>query len=176
MLHGWGRLRRRWGKLRAIQRMMRELQIDQVETLPLLLVRPRAPVPRPRALVLLLETYGLMLLAKVALRLLPSRKILLWQQRASARITDARPSSESDLQQVAWAVAAAARRSPVRLVCFPQALAAGALLRARGIPTKLHYGVTRIDGVLSTHVWLEAAGQIVTGGREAAQFSTLAVF
>ncbi len=69
-----------------------------------------------------------------------------------------------------------ARHSPVRFVCFPQCLAASALLRSAGIASRLHYGVRRGAGGLETHTWLEAGGEVVIGGEVAGEFTLLEVF
>ena len=83
---------------------------------------------------------------------------------------------ETGTAQVAWAVLAVARRSPVRFVCFPQCLAAARMLARRGVPSRLHYGVRREGGRLKTHTWLEAEGRILIGGEVMAEYAELAVY
>ena len=140
-------------KLRSLSRRMREVG--------------------PAGWLLLFKTFCLLLAAKLALRLLPVKKIIGWKQRAVRRRSDA---TEEELLRVRHAVLVVARYSPLRFVCFPQCLAASALLRAKGIESRLHYGVARAGDKLVTHTWLEAGGQIVIGGEVAADYSTLAVY
>ena len=66
------------------------------------------------------------------------------------------------------------RHAPVRFVCFPQTLAAHAMLRRRGIGSRLHYGVRRsADGRLRAHTWLEAGGETMLGGESSPLFSRI---
>jgi len=67
-------------------------------------------------------------------------------------------------------------RSPIPFVCFPQCLAAVSLLRRAGVESRLHYGVTRINGKLMTHTWLEAGGEVLVGSQAREGFSTLKVY
>ena len=129
-----------------------------------------------RRLVLLAEAWGLMLAARVALHTIPVSRILRWQARPVTSRTVMPTLAGALRQDVRWAIVVAARRSPVRLVCFPQCLAGSALLRWRGIESRLHYGVARKEGKLVTHTWLEAGGEILIGGESLEDFSTLAVY
>jgi len=130
----------------------------------------------PGGLTLLIKTFWLLLTARIALRLIPVRRIIAWKQRPMPAVEINPALSRDYRQRVRHAVLVVARYSPVRFVCFPQCLAASALLRARGIASRLHYGVARADGKLVTHTWLEAGGEIVIGGEVAAEYSTLAVY
>ena len=121
-----------------------------------------------RRLALLGEAFVAMVVARVMLAVVPVRWILRGQRGSGG---DAVGGVRSE---VGWAVAAVARRSPVGLVCFPQCLAAGWMLRRRGVGSVLHYGVRREDGRLLTHTWLESGGVQVVG--EGDGFSTLGVF
>ena len=69
-----------------------------------------------------------------------------------------------------------ARRSPIEFVCFPRCLAASYLLRLRGVPSRLHYGVAREAGKLVTHTWLESGGEVLVGGEVKAGYATLGVY
>jgi hypothetical protein len=129
----------------------------------------------PGGLALLARAFWLLLAAKIALKTVPVSRIIAWKQRPLAATGE--PSLASEYRQrVRHAVLVAARYSPVRFVCFPQCLAASALLRRKGIDSRLHYGVAREDGKLVTHTWLEAGGEIVIGGEVAAEYSTLAIY
>jgi transglutaminase superfamily protein len=65
---------------------------------------------------------------------------------------------------VAWAVAAAARRMPFEATCLPQAIAAQAMLRRRGVAASVYLGAGRDEeGRMEAHAWVDAAGIGVTG-------------
>jgi hypothetical protein len=126
---------------------------------------------------MLVRAFWLLLAAKIALKTVPVSRIIAWKQRPLAGAGDSNPPADREYRQrVRHAVLVTARYSPVRFVCFPQCLAASALLRRKGIDSRLHYGVARADGKLVTHTWLEAGGEIVIGGEVAAEYSTLAIY
>lgn len=127
-------------------------------------------------LLLLGRTLGWLVVAKVALQVLPVRWIIGWQRR-KMRGEGSRGDVATVCARVRWAVLVVARRSPVGFVCFPQCLAAGALLRGYGVGSLLHYGVRRGEtGALETHTWLEAGGEALIGGEVAGLFSELEVY
>lgn len=127
--------------------------------------------------VLLTHTFFLLLGAKLALLVMPVDRVLGWKRHA-ARPAAALSVDErmKQLRLVRWAVQAATKRSPIEFVCFPQSLAARALLHARGIETSLYYGVMRKEGQLATHTWLLVDGFNVIGAEGAEEFSVLAVY
>jgi hypothetical protein len=140
--------------------------------------RPVTVTSHPlRRLPLLLQAWCLLFAAKIALRLIPVKRIVAWKQRPVRNLRQC--SAEAvrvQAELVRWAVLACVRRSPISFVCFPQCLAGCALLRQRGIESRLHYGVTIVEGRLLTHTWLEAGGVVILGGEVADAFSTLAVY
>ena len=85
---------------------------------------------------------------------------------------------EVSVEQVVWAVRAAAQRVPFRAMCIEQGLAAQRMLRRSGIDARLHYGARQGtgEGNLSAHVWVSVDGEIVLGGDEASQFAEVAAF
>jgi hypothetical protein len=59
----------------------------------------------------------------------------------------------------------AARHTPWRSECYPQALTARALLGLRRIPHRTSFGLRRDEhGELTAHVWVIAGDVAVTGG------------
>ncbi len=121
---------------------------------------------------LLLAEAGLFLLvARACLRLLRVSTIVRWIRTPLLESTADRPLI---VEPCRWAVTAFSRNAPVRLVCFPQALALHAMLRRRRIVSDLLYGVARMDdGQLVAHVWLRHAGKVILGGETAGRFSVL---
>jgi hypothetical protein len=72
----------------------------------------------------------------------------------------------------------AARFSPWRADCYPQAIVARFLLGLYDIPFTLSMGVKRnVDtGALQAHAWVRSGNAFVTGGDGNAKYSTVAVF
>lgn len=116
--------------------------------------------------------------ASVAIKILPFRRTVELMQ---ARIGDNRPpdAPERDrlVGQCRWAVRAWADRVPWRAVCFQRGLALHLMLRRRGIPSVLHYGVAQDESEgLRAHVWVDVGGRTVLGGEEAPKFTRVASF
>lgn len=129
----------------------------------------------PREFLLLLEAGAFLIAARFALRTLRTSQIVAWVRRplpvAGALL------EECHLRQFQWAVTAFSRNAPIRLVCFPQALAMYAMLRRRGLTSEILYGAARLeDGSLAAHAWLRSEGRIWIGGEVAADFSVLDIW
>ncbi len=78
------------------------------------------------------------------------------------------------VERIRWAVLTVARYGPLSFVCFPQALAAHAMLRRRGISSIMHYGVRRsADRKLRAHTWLEVDHRMLLGGESALLFAPI---
>ena len=80
------------------------------------------------------------------------------------------------VHKVGWAVTRAARYTPFRAVCLPQAIAAKAMLRRRGIASVMHFGVAKTPQELKAHAWLDAGRIEVTGYPVDADFVEVARF
>jgi hypothetical protein len=123
---------------------------------------------------LLAEALPTLVLASLAIRLLPFRRVV-GAAGAADRRTFVTDSAGETARKVVWAVRAWARRVPWKAVCFQQGLAVHVMLRRRGIASHLHYGVSQADG-LKAHVWVSVAERDVIGGDEAAGFTCLATY
>ena len=76
------------------------------------------------------------------------------------------------MRSAIWTVT---RHQRERIVCFPRAVAAQAMLRRRGVSTTLYYGATsQTDKGLSAHVWVQDGETDVVGKRSAAGVKVLA--
>ncbi len=126
--------------------------------------------------VMLVEALLLLSVASLAIGLLPFRNVVSVGSAASD--AGAGPSAQPGLvRKCRWAVTAWANRVPWRAVCFQRGLALHWMLRRRGVPSLLHYGVGRSeDGELRAHVWVSVTGEIVLGGEVADQFACLATY
>jgi hypothetical protein len=126
---------------------------------------------------LLAEAAGALVLASVAIRMLPFRRVVRAAGSGSPAEATAADAGAADIRRVKWAVEASARYLPLKLVCFQKGLAVHKLLQRRGVATSLHYGVAQDpDQGLAAHVWVTHRGQPIIGGEEASRFTCLATF
>ncbi len=125
----------------------------------------------------LAEAGAALLAARLLLKILPVSALVRWLKRPVAAVPKGRwgaGEQAAQVEEVRWAVLSVARHSPVRFVCFPQAIAAHALLRRRGVPSRVVYGVRRAaDTRLCAHTWLEVGGETILGGETAPLFAAL---
>jgi hypothetical protein len=114
-----------------------------------------------------LEALACLLAARACIAALPFRHVRAWLGSKSDI-----PPAPLDAGEIATATRIAAAidtlctRAPVLGSCLPQAMAAAAMLRRRGISCVAHFGVItpRSEGdALEAHVWLTAAEIVVTG-------------
>jgi len=121
---------------------------------------------------LLAETLATLAFASAAIKLVPFKTLTERVSRPPRRARRA-----ADLKSLRWAVDAWGRRVPWKAVCFQRALALQAMLRRRGIPSVMHYGIARHSAdELKAHVWLSVDGETVIGGEEAPRFACVATF
>ena len=125
-----------------------------------------------RARGLLAEASAHLLAARIRLAVSPFKKIAPalgsfvppTDPRIAERRAPAAPEQAQIAEQIRWAVASAARHLPFKAVCLPQAMAAHAMLRKRGIASAVHFGARRTnEKPIDAHAWLDAAGVEVTG-------------
>jgi hypothetical protein len=125
---------------------------------------------------LLAETVAVVAAASLAVRLLPFRRVVTAATRGQGAGRGGAASS-AEIARARWAVEACARRLPWKIVCFQKGVAMQTLLRRRGIPTELHYGVAQdLERGLSAHVWVSHAGETIIGGDRADEYTCLATF
>ena len=130
---------------------------------------------------LLLAAEALLLLAffRICLALVPVRTIIrtITRSPSGANSEDATTIPDRSLhiaRRVRWAVEAVARNSPVQFVCFPQTLAGYTMLRWRGVPATMVYGVARSpEGDLLAHTWLTLGDRTVLGADAAPGFTPI---
>jgi hypothetical protein len=83
-----------------------------------------------------------------------------------------RSSVTLNAYQIAWAVRSGARFLP-RSTCLVRALAAQALLTRHGYRPRLTIGVAKSQSRFEAHAWVTCKGEVVIGGRETGQYTTL---
>jgi hypothetical protein len=137
----------------------------------------------PADLLTAVEALVLLTAFRVALRLVPVRRILraIAHSASADSGVDTQPtpaecssSERAARRRVQWAVSAVSRHSPIEFVCFPQALAGFTMLRRRGVSSTILYGVRRSEsGDLIAHAWLNTRDINLLGGEAAAGFTAI---
>jgi hypothetical protein len=124
---------------------------------------------------LVAEALVCLALASAALQVTTFAALARWASRPDD--SDRRPAEPERARRVARAVLSAARRAPWAPACFAQGLACHAMLRRRGLPSRLYYGA-RNDGSLGpqAHVWVRAGQVGLVGAEMAGDFALLATF
>jgi transglutaminase-like putative cysteine protease len=117
-------------------------------------VKPRTLQRRLR-----IEALAALLAARLAVRFVSTRRLLTWAGRSPRRLQ--RFTNPDLAAQVAAAVDHVGSKTGA--VCLPRALAAQAMLRRRGIASRLCLGVARDGRSLSAHAWVEIGQQIIIG-------------
>jgi hypothetical protein len=119
--------------------------------------------------VYLREAAVTLILARLATRILRPARLFAWANRPPRRI---RRFATDETRWVAWAVEDIGART--KAPSLPRALAAHAMLRRRGIASRLCLGVARQDGALETQAWVETGADMIVG--KASGFTRLAAF
>ncbi len=119
-----------------------------------------------------LREAGVMLaMARLAVRFLPPARLFAWADRPPRR---SRRFASEEARWVAWAIERASARNAMKFVGLPRALAAHAMLRRRGLASRLCLGVARDGGEVSLDAWIELDGDEIVG--DAGGFTPLAAF
>lgn len=136
-----------------------------------------ARIPRARRR-LLWEALGALAIARVAMALLPFRRIAAWLGTPGAESpATAAPEEIRTAEEVGWAVAVLARRVPWDGRCMAQALAATGMLRRRGLEGTVSFGARRGESAgFDAHAWLRLGSCVVTGGPGHQRFKTFTTF
>lgn len=97
--------------------------------------------------------------------------------RVLEREKKASPGQTRLAEDIGWAVTRAARYVPFSAMCLPQAIAAHAMLKRRGVASVMHFGAAKGQTKpLDAHAWLDAAGVEVTGYPVAERLAEIACF
>jgi hypothetical protein len=123
--------------------------------------------------VYLREAAVMLVLARLAVRFVRTARIFAWANRPPRRI---QRFAVDEAGWISWAVEDLGARPWMNALCLPRALAAHAMLRRRGIASRLCLGVAREGGDLTAHAWVEIGKDKIVGGTEAGGFTRLAEF
>lgn len=121
-----------------------------------------------------IETLVVLLLARLALRLVPFRSIsrMLGPVTAADTLVPPPPKPRDMIRAraTAWRVAGIANALPWHSTCLVRALALVVLLRRRRISGAcIRFGVTYKDGALTAHAWVLLDREVLIGGGSAMQ-------
>jgi len=119
------------------------------------------------------EAAAMLILARLALRLVPPARVFAWADRPPRRVCR---FATGETAWVTWAVDNIGSRPWMNALCLPRALAVHAMLRRRGIVSRLCLGVARQDEAVAAHAWVEVGRDKVAGEVGAEGFTRLAAF
>ena len=129
--------------------------------------------PATRRRVFLREAIFMLAVARLAVRFVPASRIFAWADRPPRRISR---FAADEIDWVFWAIERISAKPWMNALCLPSALAAHAMLRRRGIASRVCLGVARNGQELAAHAWVEAGSSERPGGAEASGFTRLAEF
>lgn len=133
---------------------------------------------------LALEALLFLAISRVTLAMLPFRAAMRGLGLRHAReevgaggtMPDRCPSAD-DVKAIGLALARASAVAPFRAVCLQQAVAAALMLRRRGRPAEVHFGLAKDEsGRLIAHAWSRCRGTLVTGGRQMPDYTPVSHF
>ena len=134
---------------------------------------------------LLLQLFLLLGAARLALRLLPFRRLARYLGPVQVETPlEIAPDALAQARRVGGAIARIAPYTPWTSNCFPQALAAKYWLGRRHIPTTLYLGVAltpcnptgSAEKPMSAHAWLRCGPLLVTGQQGHERYTVTARF
>ena len=119
------------------------------------------------------EAALMLALARLAVHFVPAARIFAWADRSPRHVNR---FACDEVSWITWAVARISNNPQMNALCLARALAAHAMLRRRGIASRLCIGVARDDQELLVHAWVEVGETTVTLDPASAHFTRLARF
>jgi Transglutaminase-like superfamily len=119
------------------------------------------------------EAAFMLAIARLAVRFVPASRIFVWADRPPRRISR---FAVDEVDWVFWAVEHIGAKPWMKALCLPSALAVHAMLRRRGIASRVCLGVARKGDELAAHAWVEVGKNKVLRGAETDRFTRLAEF
>ena len=126
-----------------------------------------------RRRVYLREAFVMFVLARFAVRLIAPARIFAWVDRPPRRTSR---FSGDEVGWINWAVDMVSANSSRNDLCLPRALAAHAMLRRRGIASRLCLAVAREQQELAGHAWVEVDDDTIIGNTGGDRFTRIAEF
>jgi hypothetical protein len=128
---------------------------------------------RTRRRLYLREAFVALVLARIAVRLVAPAYIFAWVNRPPKRTVR---FAGDEIAWIAWALELTAAKWPTDAPCLPSALAAHAMLRRRGIASRVCLAVARDDRELTGHAWVEINSDRIIGDTGGDRFTRIAHF
>jgi len=119
------------------------------------------------------EAFFTIVLARLAVRFIPSARVFSWANRPPRRINR---FAGDQISWVLWAVESVGAKPWLKALCLPRALATHAMLRRRGIASRLCLGVAREGQALIAHAWVEIGENKAVSASQIGRFTRLAEF
>ena len=119
------------------------------------------------------EAFVASLLARLAVRMIAPARLFAWVDRPLRRTSR---FSGDEVNWINWAIATIAAKSSGNNLCLPHALAAHAMLRRRGIASRLCLAVAREQQELAGHAWIEVDDHTIIGDTGGNRFTRIAEF
>jgi len=119
------------------------------------------------------EAFVAIVLARLVVRFVPSARIFAWANRPPRRLNR---FAADEASWVLWAVESIGPKPWINALCLPRALATHAMLRRRGIASRLCLGVARQGQSLVAHAWVEIGENKIVSDPEISRFTRLAEF
>ena len=119
------------------------------------------------------EAFVMFVFARLAVHLIAPARIFALVDRPP-RSTNR--FSGDEVGWINWAVDRVSANSPRNDLCLPRALTAHAMLRRRGIVSRLCLAVAREQQELAGHAWVEVDDHTVIGDTGGDQFTRIAEF
>lgn len=114
-----------------------------------------------------------LIIARLAVWILPPAWIFAWVNRP---LRHTRRFATDEARWVAWSIETLGAKRWMNDLCLPRAVAAQAMLRRRGIISRLCLGVACDDGAFSAHAWIEIGHDVIVGGKDTARFTRVTRF
>lgn len=119
------------------------------------------------------EAALILIVTRLALCVIPLARIFAWANQPLPRI---RRFTTDEARWVGWSVETMGAKPWLRALCLARAIAAQAMLRRRGIVSRLCLGVACDENALAAHAWVEVGHEVIVGGADAARFTQVTRF
>jgi hypothetical protein len=119
------------------------------------------------------EAFVAIVLARLVVPFVPTARVFSWANRPPRRINR---FAGNEASWVLWAVESIGAKPWMNALCLPRALATHAMLRRRGIASRLCLGVARQEQALIAHAWVEVGENNFVSDPETSRFTRLAKF
>ncbi|HYC18276.1 MAG TPA: lasso peptide biosynthesis B2 protein [Pseudolabrys sp.] len=119
------------------------------------------------------EAFISIILARFAVRFLRPARVFSWADKPPRHINR---FAVDDVGWVLWSVERIGAKPWMNALCLPRALAAHAMLRRRGVASRLCLGVAREGRDLTAHAWVEVGENKVASDPDVGRFKRLVEF